>query len=35
MRWKSMAQQLEKDVRAKNGAIRDETAKKFSGVISS
>jgi len=31
----SMAQQLEQEVRAKNSAIRDETAKKFSGVISS
>ena len=29
----SMAKQLEQDVRTKNAAIRDETAKKFSGVV--
>jgi hypothetical protein len=29
----SMAGKLEQDVKIKNSAIRDETAKKFSGTI--
>jgi len=31
----SMAKQLEQDVRSKNSAIRDETAKKFSSAVNS